>query len=237
MEVAEPISILAMAFQLGILGILVVAVSRRDLAAAVNAIVSFIVATMPAAFAFLSPTVLGRSVTFGPELPLWLAMAGLFHSYGMLGPYDSIWWWDYLTHTISAALVAALIYGGLVVVVGRQGPFEPLSGLVPVITVGFTLAAGIFWELIELVARAVGDYLDIEPVLVHYGRRDTALDLVFDLVGAIVVVLVDLRIFVPIADQFPRLTANFLYVSGGIVVGGSVVLAVALLLDRQRRPR
>lgn len=237
MDVAELASILAVAFQLGILGILVEAIRRHDMAAAVNAVVSFIVATLPAAIAFLSPTVLGRSVTFGPELPLWLAMAGLFHSYGMLGPYDSIWWWDYLTHTISAALVAALIYGALVVVVGRPGPFESLSGLVPALTVGFTLAAGIFWELIELVARAVGDYLDIEPVLVHYGRRDTALDLVFDLVGALVVVLFDLRIFVPVADQFPRLTADFVYASGGIVVGGSVVLAVALFLHRQRHPR
>lgn len=111
--------------------------------------------------------------------------------------YESTWWWDHLTHTVSGVLVAALIYAGLVVTRPTTG-----SGSVAAATVLFTFAVGVSWELLELVAREVGERYDIEPVLVHYGWRDTAFDLGFDLVGALLVVLLDLRIFVPVVDQF-----------------------------------
>jgi len=78
-------------------------------------------------------------------------------------------------------------------VAGLDASFGGLA----VLTVVLTLAAGVFWELIELIARDVGRRYDVEPVLVHYGRRDTTLDLVFDVVGALLVVGFDVRVFVP----------------------------------------
>jgi hypothetical protein len=63
---------------------------------------------------------------------------------------------------------------------------------------------GLLWELLELVLRELGDRHGIEPVLIHYGWRDTALDIVFDVVGVVLVLAVDLRLFVPV---FETLTA------------------------------
>lgn len=234
-RLTELLSIAAMALQIGIVGVLVESARRRDVAATVNALVSITVALSPGAIGFVSPTILGRSVTFGPELPLWLAVAGLLHSYGMLGPYDSIWWWDSLTHTISAALVAAFAYSGLIVVTAGSTWIDLPTGIIPLLTILFTMAAGIFWELIELVAREVGEHFDIKPVLVHYGLRDTVLDLVFDFVAALGIVVLDIRLFVPIAEEFPQLTEAFILGSGGIVVGGSIALACLVVLSSRYR--
>ena len=130
-------------------------------------------------------------------LTLIIGVAGLLHCLGMLGLYESTNWWDHLTHTVSAALAAALLYAGLLVwtsdgTVAAVGAVLAIFGL------------GVAWELLELAAREIADWYDIEPVLVHYGWRDTALDLVFDLVGALLVVALDIRLFVPILESVLR---------------------------------
>lgn len=188
----------------GLLGatvvVLAVAVRRRDGAAVVNTTASLGVACVAVTVA--AGFDVGAASFVVPELAVWTAVAGLLHSLGMLGPYDSVWWWDHVTHTVSAALLAALVYAGVLVTVGQS--WSPV--VVAAATVGYTFAAGGCWELLELVARAVGDRYDIDPVLVHYGWRDTALDLVFDVVGAVAVVAVDGRWFVPLAEAAPGAT-------------------------------
>lgn len=126
---------------------------------------------------------------------------------------------------------AALAYAGLTIVATSSGQVDLPPRVIHLLTVLLTIAAGIFWELIELVAREVGEHFDIKPVPIHYGLRDTALDLVFDFVGAVVVVVLDLRFFVPIAEEYPQLTEAFILGSGGIVVGGSIVLACLIVLS------
>lgn len=219
----------------GIVLVLLEALRRRDVAAAVNGLVAFAVALVPAMVEFFGTSALGWNVTLGPELPLWLAVAGLLHSIGMLGPYDSVWWWDSLTHTVSAALVTALAYAGLLVVTADAELTGSLPGIAPVLAVLLTMVAGTFWELLELVARDLGEWFDIEPVLVHYGWRDTALDLGFDLVGALVVVLVDLRVFVPLAEASPRQVEALLLGFTGTMVGGSLLIGLLLLLSARFR--
>jgi hypothetical protein len=203
-------------------GLVVTAVEgarRRDVAAAVNGLVSLCAALLPAAVAAAG------SVDFGPILPLWVAFAGLLHSVGMLGPYDSTWWWDHVTHTVSAALVAALVYAG-VVTVARAGGVGLGPGAAGAVTVALVFAVGVFWELVELAARRAGERFGVEPVLVHYGPRDTAFDLVFDLVGALAVVTADFRAFVPVADRFPGATRVLLLGVGATAVVGSALLAL-----------
>ncbi|WP_336336568.1 hypothetical protein [Haloarcula brevis] len=218
---------LAISLQTGIFVLFLVAVRRRNVAAAINAAGAFVLALLPAVAEFGLQIVLARSVAFGPVLPVWLGAAGFLHSLGMLGLYESTWWWDHLTHTVSAALVAALLYAGTIVAlpvllgVDGSGPAAP-------VTVASTFAIGVFWELIELVAREAGERFDIEPVLVHYGWRDTAADLGFDLVGALLILATDLRVFVPLVEQFPVATGAVLLGTGGVVFGGSVLMMVGL---------
>ncbi|MFC7232569.1 hypothetical protein ACFQMM_16435 [Saliphagus sp. GCM10025308] len=206
-------------FQVGILAILLEALHRRDAAAATNALVSFAVTLLPAAVEYVAEAGFGASIAFGTDLPFWIAVAGFLHAVGMLGPYDSVWWWDHLTHLVSAALVAALVYAGFLVLTPALGWWQ-----IGLLTICVTFVVGVLWELLEIIARRAGIRYDVEPVLVHYGWRDTAFDLVFDVLGALLVVLFDLRLFVPVADRSlePR---------GVTVIGTSVlVFAVALVV-------
>lgn len=190
--------------------VLAEAVRRGNGAAVVNAVASLavtVLAVVVASFQFEGTWFVV------PELAVWAAAAGLLHSIGMLGPYDSVWWWDNLSHTVSAALLAALVYAGVLVTVGES--WAPL--VVAAATVGYTFAAGVVWELLELAARAAGERYDIDPVLVHYGWRDTALDLVFDVVGAVAVVALDVQWFVPLVEDAPATTRLLLlWTTGGI---------------------
>ncbi|AQL44480.1 hypothetical protein BV210_05190 [Halorientalis sp. IM1011] len=214
---ADVVAGLALALQLAILGTLGEAARRRNVAAIVNALFALAVTLLPALAAVIAP-----SITVDPTVPLWIALAGFLHSLGMLGLYETLWWWDHLTHTVSAALVAALLYAALLVA-------YPLSaGVLAVATVGFTFAVGVFWELIELVAREVGDRFDVEPVLVHYGWRDTAFDLVFDVVGALLIVGFEVGVFVPIVDRFPQVAETLVIGGGGVVLVGSLVMTVVV---------
>ncbi|QLG48139.1 hypothetical protein [Natrinema halophilum] len=218
----------------GILVILLEAIRRRDIAAAVNAVVSFAAVFLPLLVEVVAREATSATVSVGPELPLWIAVAGFLHSIGMLGPYDSIRWWDSLTHTVSAMLVAALVYAGLIVVARNTAAVGRSSGGVVVLTILIMVAVGVFWELIELVARDVGERYDVEPVLVHYGWRDTALDLVFDMVGTLLVVVLDLRLFVPLAAEYPNATRRLLTWSIAVILPGSLLMALIVHVGRKR---
>ncbi|MFB6102373.1 MAG: hypothetical protein ABEJ73_07375 [Haloplanus sp.] len=212
----DALGIATLAFQAGIAGSLLEGLRRRNATVVVNALVSLTLALLPV-FAF------PRLTGIGSLLPLWVAVAGLLHCLGMLGRYESIQWWDHLTHTVSATLVAALLYAALVVSGVVRSPVA-LAGA----TILLTLAVGVFWELVELIARDVADRFDVDPVLVHYGWRDSALDLVFDVIGALAVVLFDLRSFVPVFERLPTVTSAALLWSTGVVVGGSLLMALGV---------
>ncbi|MFC7068627.1 hypothetical protein [Halobaculum lipolyticum] len=224
------IRLLAVALVGGTVAAGVVAVRRRDVSATVNAAFSLTVATLPFALPAFVPGRVAEAVAAVPELSLWFAAAGFLHVLGMLGWYDTVWWWDHLTHSVSSALLAALVYAALVVV-GRVGPRPVLPGAtLAVVAVGFVFAVGVFWELFELLARDLSERLDVDPVLVHYGWRDTGFDLVFDTLGALLVVAADLRVFVPVAAGAPDATRTALVWSGWAVVAGSAVMTAYLLV-------
>jgi hypothetical protein len=219
----------------GIAVIFSVAVRDENVPAALNAGASFLLVLVPIAVDRYAYRLYGVQVGLSPELSLWVALAGLFHSYGMLGPYDDIAWWDHLTHTLSAALVAALLYAGLLVAVDSTSVSFGTS-LMWATVVLLTLLAGTFWELIELVARDFGKRFDIPPVLDHYGRQDTVLDLFFDVVGTLLVLVADLRLFVPMAEISPEATVAILVVFLGAFVVGSLVLSLIIAVG-QAEPR
>lgn len=229
---ADPLVLIAAFFAIGIVGILLEAVRRRNVPAAVNAVFSLLVTVIPLLVEVIVRVSAGPVIGFGPLLYLWIAAVGFIHSLGMLGPYDTIWWWDHVTHTAAAALVAVLTYTGLLVAIDHATVPALSFATIGALTVLFTFGAGVLWELIESVAREVGRSYDIEPILVNYGRRDTALDLVFDVVGAILIVLLDVRFLVPVAKRFPEVTLLLLAVSCAVVVLGSVLLGLIMLVRR-----
>lgn len=228
---AYPLVLGVIACLAGIAVIGAVAVRDENAPAALNAGASFLLVLAPVAVDLAVSRVYGVRVGLFPDVSLWVAVAGLLHSYGMLGPYDDVGWWDHLTHTLSAALVAALFYAG-VLVAAEAASVSAGNGLVWAVVVLLTLLAGVFWELIELLAREFGRRFDVPPVLDHYGRRDTVLDLLFDLVGALLVLVADLRAFVPMAEVSPRTTVAALVVSLGGLVVGSLVLSLVVVVEQ-----
>jgi len=206
----------------GLATTLLVALRRRDGAAIVNALASLAVALASIFVAAGAESPLAGPL-LAPALPVWVAAAGLLHAVGMLGPYESVWWWDHLTHTLSAALAAALVYA---VAVTWGGGLSQAGAAA--ITVGYVAALGVAWEVLELVARAVGERYDVDPVLVQYGWADTAFDLVFDVVGAALVVAVDLRAFVDLAARYPDASRALLGWIGVAVAVGAVLASLVL---------
>ena len=117
-------------------------------------------------------------VEFRPWQRLYAGVAMLAHAVGMLGPYDDTWWWDHLTHFLSATLL-----GGVVHAAAHRREEDPRPRVLAVVVGG-----GALWELLEYVVHAVCERLGLDPILVQYSAHDTALDLVFDLLGALLVV-------------------------------------------------
>jgi hypothetical protein len=86
------VTAIAVVLQSAIFGLFVVAVRRGDAAAAVNTLGSFVLALLPVASEVVPQVILGISVSFGSIPPVWLATAGVLHSLGTLGRYDSVRW-------------------------------------------------------------------------------------------------------------------------------------------------
>jgi|AntRauTorckE6833_2_1112554.scaffolds.fasta_scaffold00816_7 hypothetical protein len=210
----------------GILGTVAIGLLSRDLQAVVNGIGSLVASALPTLVEFAIAFRGGAAVTFDPALSAWIAVAAFLHMLGMLGWYDTVSWWDHVTHTVSAALLAALVYATL------QTPSalgsQVTDGYAALFTVLFTLGAGVFWEFVELAARELSEYIDRPPVLEYYGLRDTVLDMVFNGIGAIVVVAFDVRIFASVIEEIPRISETVVVASTLLLVVGSFALGFAL---------
>ena len=118
-------------------------------------------------------------VEFRPWQRVYAEFAMLAHAVGMLGPYDETWWWDHVTHTLSATLL-----GGVIHAAARRRGRDPLPRVLAVVVGG-----GVLWESLEYAVHALSDRLGLEPVLIPYSVRDTLVDLSFDFLGAVLVLL------------------------------------------------
>ncbi|WP_134669910.1 hypothetical protein [Halorussus marinus] len=147
-------------------------IRRRSPGAVANAVLTLAVTFVP--------DLLERryAVEFRPWQRVYAGIAMLAHAVGMLGPYDDVGWWDHVTHTLSATLL-----GGIVHVAARRRGRDPERNVI-----GVVACAGVLWELLEYAIHAVSRRLGVEPLLIPYSARDTALDLVFNVVGALLVV-------------------------------------------------
>ena len=146
---------------------------------AVNALAGFVVT--------LGPWVANRAwrLQLSDPIVLWLGAAVLLHTAGMAGWYETVWWWDHLTHTLSAALLAALADTGIRLLADASDRITLPPAFRLVLVLVLTLAAGVLWEVLEFLGRLLATQYGHQPLLVQYGLADTVLDLAFDGVGAL----------------------------------------------------
>ena len=150
-----------------------------NLVLAVNALAGFVVTLFP----WVGRRAWGIRLT--SPIVLWLGVAVLFHTVGMAGWYETVWWWDHLTHTLSAALLAALADTGIRLLAAASDRITLPPAFRLVLVLVLTLAAGVLWEVMEFLGRMLATWYGHQPLLVQYGLADTVLDLAFDGVGAL----------------------------------------------------
>jgi hypothetical protein len=180
---SEAATLSASGMRMAIAIILGFGIATLNLAIVVNAVLALGVTYLPA--------LLRRDwgLRLSPGLTFAVTLAVLLHALGMMGLYEEIWWYDHLTHTLSAALVAAVGYATTRAIDLHSDAVSFPPHFLSLFLLLFTLALGVLWEVLEFLARLGAAAIDVEAVLVQYGLEDTILDLVFDTVGAVLVAL------------------------------------------------
>jgi len=134
-------------------------------------------------------------IPMDPALTLWITAAVFLHALGTVGIpgtelesfYRQVWWWDHMTHALSASVVAAAGYATARAIDLHSEEVSLPPRFMFVFILLLTVAFGVFWEVIEFAIAEAAAVMGGAPVLTQYGLDDTLLDLVFDTIGAVVV--------------------------------------------------
>ncbi|MFB6084269.1 MAG: hypothetical protein ABEJ94_08505 [Halorientalis sp.] len=181
---------LSWGMELALVGILLIGLYRGAQGVVVNTAVALLVTQLP--------PLLERDfgIPMDPALTLWLTTAVFLHALGTLGLpwtglsfYQSVWWWDHLTHGLSASVVAAAGYATARSFDAHADGVSLPPKFMFVFILLFVLAFGVLWEVLEFLITEVSAAFGLGTFLTQYGLGDTMLDLVFDTVGAVVVAL------------------------------------------------
>ncbi|MGQ4555309.1 hypothetical protein [Halobellus sp. GM3] len=188
-------------------------VSERRQRQATRAMQAFLVAMLVAGVLLRSGGVvlnaaIGLFVTFLPGvlerdlglpmdagLTLWISAAVFLHAVGTLTlpvvgkPYVNVWWWDHVTHALSASLVAGVGYATTRAVDIHSDSVSLPPRFHFVFILLFVLAFGVLWEVIEFMISLAAARTGTEGVLTQYGLGDSMLDLLFNTAGAILVAI------------------------------------------------
>lgn len=167
--------------QLVLVGLVIFGALRRNFGVLFNAGAAFAVSWLPA----LIRRELGLRMDL--HVVLLITVAASLHAIGTLGPYRSVWWWDYVTHALSAFTVTGIAYA-VVVAANRHSaavhlPQPYLSGVL----VLFSLAAAVLWEVVEFAATKLGNAFGTQSVLIVFGVSDIVTDIVFTALGGLAV--------------------------------------------------
>ena len=176
------------AMELALVVILSIGLYDGELGVAVNAGVALAVAQLPA--------ILERDyhLPMDAGLTLWITTAVFLHALGTLAVpgsgvslYQSGFGWDHLTHSLSASVVAAAGYTTVRALDRHSESIELPPKFVFVFILLFTVAFGVLWEVLEFAIGGATALLGVSSVITQYGLDDTMMDLVFDMLGGVVV--------------------------------------------------
>lgn len=178
---ASPLGWLVRVLQLVLAGITLVGLVRFEWTLVINAGVSLGVTFLPALISR------DRHVSLGAGVTLWITTAVFLHAVGALGPYEWFGWYDSVTHTLSATVVAATGYASARALADHDDALEIPSTFMFVFVLVFVLAFGVLWEVLEFASGGLAAIVGGEAVLAQYGARDIVFDLVFNTIGAVLV--------------------------------------------------
>ena len=124
------------------------------------------------------------SIALPPELTFVIFLALFLHTMGgSLGLYASTSWWDHLTHSFSAFLVASLGFIGVVIIDKYADSIYLPPRFLSFFIFMLTIAFGVIWEISEF----ANDQL--RGSTMQYSLDDTMVDLMFDIGGGLAVAI------------------------------------------------
>ncbi|NKE37645.1 hypothetical protein GWG54_17910 [Natronococcus sp. JC468] len=176
--------------EVGLIGMLFIGIDRGNGGIVINTVVALLVTQLPA--------VLERDygIPMDTRLTLWITSAVFLHAFGTVGLpgstatfYSQVWWWDHVTHALSASVVAAVGYTTVRAVHEHADGIHIPRRFAAVFILLFVLAFGVLWEVLEFAIALAAAALGVEAVLTQYGLQDTMLDLVFNSIGGLLVAL------------------------------------------------
>jgi hypothetical protein len=174
--------------QVVLIGLVFVGFDRGDLRIVVNAGVALGVTYVPA--------LLERDyhISLDAGLTLWITLAVFLHAIGTTGIpglsrglYDTFWWWDNLTHALSASVVAAAGYATARAFDAHSEAVYLPPRFTFLFVVLFVMAFGVLWEVLEFGIGGAASTFGVQEVLIQHGIDDSMTDLLFDAVGAVIV--------------------------------------------------
>ncbi|EJN59115.1 hypothetical protein HSB1_25360 [Halogranum salarium B-1] len=181
---------LARLMQLALIGLLFIGFERGNLGIIVNAGVALAITYLPATLER------DHYIPMNAGLTLWITSAVFLHALGTVGVpgtdesfYTSLAWWDSLTHALSASVVAAIGYTVARAIDEHTEAVELPGRFMFVFILLFVVAFGVFWEVLEFAVGGAAELLGNDAILTQYGLEDTMTDLLFDLVGGVVVAI------------------------------------------------
>ncbi|MGQ4557154.1 hypothetical protein [Halobellus sp. GM3] len=154
----------------------------------------------------LLPAALRREYGYvmNPGLVLWITAAVFLHSVGALGPYSWFSWYDEITHTLSATIIAGFGYAAFRAFERHSAALDVGSRFRFVFVVVFVLAASVVWELLEFASVLLADAVGADPPLSVYGIDDIVTDMIFNTIGAVIVAAAGTEHFAKLAGFFRR---------------------------------
>ena len=128
----------------------------------------------------LLPAALRREYEYSMDagLVLWITVAVFLHAVGSTGIYGQYQWYDEITHTVSATVVAGIGYASFRAFELHSDDVAVPSAFRSLFIVVFVLAAGVLWEVFEY---ALGGLVPV------YGIDDIVTDFVFNGIGGLIV--------------------------------------------------
>jgi hypothetical protein len=138
-------------------------------------------AALALAVTFL-PALLRREYGYSmdPGLVCWIAVAVVLHTVGSLWLYVEYQWYDEITHTVSATIIAGVGYAAFRALELHSDEIDVPATFRSVFIIVFVLTAGVVWEVLEF---TFGGLVTV------YGIDDIVTDFVFNAVGAVLVAI------------------------------------------------
>ncbi len=111
---------------------------------------------------------------------VWASLAVGLHTFGLVwGMYDSVWWWDEMTHLISSSMVSVIAVLGLFLFDTHSLKIKVPRWAYPMMILVFSIFIGVVWEIAEF----TGDLL--ASTRMQYSLSDTLSDCYVDILGGL----------------------------------------------------